>query len=139
LKDKSLDDVLKVGDLDLYDLLLSIVCIINNRLHDFGVEVTEGPASDAIRFLVAALLLDENWARKHVASLIDEAIASYVMPQLGVLVNRVRAEKMGIEVIEGEGKKISDALNTLSKVFRDMGLRRTSELFGRLARGEDVP
>jgi len=136
---KSLDDVLRVGDLDLYDLLLSIVCIINNRLHDFGVEVTEGPASDAIRFLVAALLLDENWARKHVASLIEEAIASYVMPQLGVLVNRVRAEKMGIEVIEGEGKKISDALNALSKVFRDMGLRRTSELFERLARGEDVP
>jgi hypothetical protein len=108
-------------------------------LHDFGVEVTEGPASDAIRFLVAALLLDENWARKHVASLIEEAIASYVMPQLGVLVNRVRAEKMGIEVIEGEGKKISDALNALSNVFRDMGLRRTSELFERLARGEDVP
>jgi len=136
---KSLDDVLRVGDLDLYDLLLSIVCIINNRLHDFGVEVTEGPASDAIRFLVAALLLDGDWALKHVVSLIDEAIASYVMSQLGVLVNRVRAERMGIEVIEGEGKKISDALNTLSKVFRDMGLRRTSELFGRLARGEDVP
>ncbi|PLC68691.1 hypothetical protein B7L70_02235 [Vulcanisaeta sp. EB80] len=139
LKDKSLDDVLKVGDLDLYDLLLSIVCIINNRLHDFGVEVTEGPASDAIKFLVAALLLDGDWALKHVVSLIDEAIASYVIPQLGVLVNRVRAEKMGIEVIEGKGEKISDALNALSKEFRDMGLRRTSELFERLARGEDVP
>jgi len=136
---KSLDDVLRVGDLDLYDLLLSIVCIINNRLHDFGVEVTEGPASDAIRFLVAALLLDGDWARKHVVSLIEEAIASYVIPQLGVLVNRVRAEKMGIEVIEGKGEKISDVLNALSKEFKDMGLERTSELFGRLARGEDVP
>jgi len=136
---KSLDDVLRVGDLDLYDLLLSIVCIINNRLHDFGVEVTEGPASDAIRFLVAALLLDEDWARKHVVSLIEEAIASYVMPQLGVLVNRVRAEKMGIEVIEGEDKKISKVLNALSKEFKDMGLKRTSELFEKLAEGEDVP
>ena len=139
LNDKSLDNVLKVDDLDLYDLLLSIVCIINNRLHDFGVEVTEGPVSDAIRFLVAALLLDGDWALKHVVSLIDEAIASYVIPQLGVLVNRVRAEKMGIEVIEGKGEKISDVLNALSKEFRDMGLRRTSGLFGRLARGEDVP
>ena len=136
---KSLDDVLRVGDLDLYDLLLSIVCIINNSLHGFGVEVTEGPASDAIKFLVVALLLDGDWALKHVVSLIDEAIASYVMPQLGVLVNRVRAEKMGIEVIEGKGEKISDVLNALSKEFRDMGLRRTSGLFGRLARGEDVP
>ena len=136
---KSLDDVLRVGDLDLYDLLLSIVCIINNSLHGFGVEVTEGPASDAIKFLVVALLLDGDWALKHVVSLIEEAIASYVMPQLGVLVNRVRAEKMGIEMIEGEDKKISDALNALSKVFGDMGLKRTSELFERLAEGEDVP
>jgi hypothetical protein len=115
------------------------VCIINNSLHGFGAEVTEGPASDAIKFLVAALLLDEDWARKHVFSLIEEAIASYVMPQLGVLVNRVRAERMGIEVIEGEDKKISKVLNTLSKEFEDMGLKRTSELFGRLAEGEDVP
>ncbi len=139
LNEKSLDDVLKVGGLDMYDLLLSIVCIINNSLHGFGAEVTEGPASDAIKFLVAALLLDEDWARKHVVSLIEEAIASYVMPQLGVLVNRVRAERMGIEVIEGEDKKISKVLNTLSKEFEDMGLKRTSELFGRLAEGEDVP
>jgi hypothetical protein len=143
MKDRSISDVLnelargaglRDGD-ELLDVVLKVLCRINNKLSRFGVKVTEGPASDVIKFLVAASLLSNEWASRHLVSLIDEAIASYVMPQLGVLSNRVRSERLGLEE---KNRGLSKRLNKLSSFVKDRGLSRSGVLLKRLADGKDV-
>ena len=68
--------------------------------------------------------------------MIDEAVSSYVVPQLDILADRVRAERLGL-MLEG-GKGVKDRIEGLSKEMGGLGLTRTSTLLRRLAGGGSV-
>jgi hypothetical protein len=69
-------------------------------------------------------------------SLLDEALSSYVVPQLDILADRVRAERLGL-MLEG-GKGVKDRVEELSRKMEELGLTRTSTLLRRLAGGWSV-
>jgi hypothetical protein len=121
---------------ELWSIITSIACRINEKLVESNVEVTEAPLTDTIKFLVAATLLDKGWASKHIRALLDEALSSYVVPQLDILADRVRAERLGL-MLEG-GKGVKDRVEALSREMGDLGLTRTSTLLRRLAGGGSV-
>ena len=124
------------GGIQLPDLILAIACYINNELSRFSVEVTEAPVADTIKFLVVSTLLDEDLASKHLSTLIDEALSSYVIPQLDILADRVRAESFKLMASETRGLK--ETLEKLSEELGELGLKRTSTLLKRLSGGESV-
>jgi hypothetical protein len=101
-----------------------------------NVEVTEALLADTIKFLVVATLLYKGWASKHLRALLDEALSSYVVPQLDILADRVRAERLGL-MLEG-GKGVKDRVEGLSREMEELGLTRTSMLLRRLAGGGSV-
>jgi hypothetical protein len=59
-----------------------------------------------------------------------------VVPQLDILADRVRAERLGL-TLEG-GKGVKDRVEELSKETKELELTRTSTLLKRLAGGESV-
>jgi predicted transcriptional regulator len=77
---------------ELWSIITSIACSINEKLVETNVEVTEALLADVIKFLVASRLLNESLASNHLKTLLDEALSSYVVPQLDILADRVRAE-----------------------------------------------
>jgi len=121
---------------ELWSIITSIACSINEKLVESNVEVTEAPLTDTVKFLVVATLLDKGWASKHLRALLDEALSSYVIPQLDILADRVRAERLGL-MLEG-GKGVKDRVEALSREMGDLGLTRTSTLLRRLAGGGSV-
>ena len=121
---------------ELWSIIASIACSINEKLAETNVEVTEALLADTIKFLVASRLLNESLASKHLKTLLDEALSSYVVPQLDILADRVRAERLGL-TLEG-GKGIKDRVEELSKETKELELTRTSTLLKRLAGGESV-
>jgi hypothetical protein len=121
---------------ELWSIITSIACSINKKLMESNVEVTEAPLADTIKFLVVSMLLDRSWASKHLKALLDEALSSYVVPQLDILADRVRAERLRL-MLEG-GKDVKDRVEELSKEMKDLGLTRTSMLLKRLAGGGSV-
>jgi hypothetical protein len=121
---------------ELWSIITSIACSINEKLVESNVEVTEALLADTIKFLVVATLLDKGWASKHIRALLDEALSSYVVPQLDILADRVRAERLGL-MLEG-GKGVKDRVEALSREMGDLGLTKTSTLLKRLAGGGSV-
>jgi hypothetical protein len=59
-----------------------------------------------------------------------------VVPQLDILADRVRAERLGL-MLEG-GKGVKDRVEGLSREMEELGLTRTSMLLRRLAGGGSV-
>ena len=121
---------------ELWSIITSIACSINEKLVESNVEVTEAPLTDTVKLLVVATLLDKDWASKHLRALLDEALSSYVIPQLDILADRVRAERLGL-MLEG-GKGVKDRVEALSREMGDLGLTKTSTLLKRLAGGGSV-
>ncbi len=121
---------------ELWSIITSIACSINEKLVESNVEVTEALLADTIKFLVVATLLYKGWASKHLRALLDEALSSYVVPQLDILADRVRAERLGL-MLEG-GKGVKDRVEGLSREMEELGLTRTSMLLRRLAGGGSV-
>jgi hypothetical protein len=121
---------------ELWSIITSIACSINEKLVESNVEVTEAPLTDTVKLLVVATLLDKGWASKHLRALLDEALSSYVVPQLDILADRVRAERLGL-MLEG-GKGVKDRVEALSREMGDLGLTKTSTLLKRLAGGGSV-
>jgi hypothetical protein len=121
---------------ELWSIITSIACSINEKLVESNVEVTEAPLTDTVKLLVVATLLDKDWASKHLRALLDEALSSYVVPQLDILADRVRAERLGL-ILEG-GKGVKDRVEALSREMGDLGLTKTSTLLRRLAGGGSV-
>jgi hypothetical protein len=121
---------------ELWSIITSIACNINEKLVESNVEVTEALLADTIKFLVVATLLDKGWASKHLRALLDEALSSYVVPQLDILADRVRAERLGLMLEGGKGVKVR--IEKLSEEMEKLGLTRTSTLLKRLAGGGSV-
>jgi hypothetical protein len=122
---------------DILSLIYKIVCTINERLSGYDVEISEAPIADTIKFITVSALLDENWASQHLAMLLDEALSSYVVPQLDVLADKVRAENLKLLPVEGK-KNLKEALKELSKEMEDYGLIKFSDKLSKLARGESI-
>ncbi len=101
-----------------------------------NVEITEALLADMFKFLVTSTLLDKSWTSNHLKTLLDEALSSYVIPQLDILADRVRAERLGL-TLEGE-KGLKDRIEELSKEMEDLGFTRASTLLKRLAGGGSV-
>jgi hypothetical protein len=121
---------------ELWSIITSIACSINEKLVGTNVEVTEALLADVIKFLVASRLLNESLASNHLKALLDEAVSSYVIPQLDILADRVRAERLGL-MLEG-GKGVKERIEKLSEEMEKLGLTRTSTLLRRLAGGWSV-
>jgi hypothetical protein len=121
---------------ELWSIITSIACSINEKLVESNVEVTEALLADTIKFLVVATLLYKGWASKHLRALLDEALSSYVVPQLDILADRVRAERLGLMLEGGKGVKVR--IEKLSEEMEKLGLTRTSTLLKRLAGGGSV-
>jgi len=122
---------------DILSLIYKIICTINEKLSEFNVEITEAPIADTIKFLAVSTLLDENWASQHLATLLDEAFSSYIIPQLDILADKVRAERLGLLPVKG-AKRLKDELEELSKMMEDLTLNRSYKQLKRLAEGESV-
>jgi MoxR-like ATPase len=124
------------GAEELLDIIYGIACHVNARLSEYNVEITKAPVADTIKFITVAALLDREHARQHLVTLIDEAVSSYMIPQLDILADRVRAERLGL-MLEG-GKGVKDRVEKLSREMEELGLTRTSTLLRRLAGGGSV-
>ena len=109
---------------------------MNVELSEYNVEITEAPVADTIKFITVAALLDREHAQQHLVTLIDEAVSSYMIPQLDILADRVRAERLGL-MLEG-GKGVKDRVEELSREMGKLGFTRTSTLLKRLAGGGSV-
>ena len=129
------------GAEELLDIIHGLACRMSTELSEYNVEITEAPVADTIKFLTVAALLDHEHvdhehARQHLVTLIDEAVSSYMIPQLDILADRVRAERLGL-MLEG-GKGVKERIEKLSEEMGDLGLKRTSTLLKRLAGGGSV-
>jgi MoxR-like ATPase len=122
---------------DILSLIYKIICTINEKLSEFNVEITEAPIADTIKFLAVSTLLDENWVSQHLATLLDEAFSSYIIPQLDILADKVRAERLGLLPIKG-AKRLKDELEELSKMMEKLALNRSYKQLKRLAEGESI-
>jgi energy-coupling factor transporter ATP-binding protein EcfA2 len=122
---------------DILSLIYKIVCTINEKLSGYDVEITEAPIADTIKFITVSALLDENWASQHLARLLDEALSSYVAPQLDILADKVKAENLKLLSIKRE-KNLKEILEEISKEMEDYGLIKFSDKLSKLARGESI-
>jgi hypothetical protein len=121
---------------ELLNIIHGVACRMSTELSEYNVEITEAPVADTIKFITVAALLDREHAQQHLATLIDEAISSYMIPQLDILADRVRAERLGL-MLEG-GRGVKDRVKKLSEEMGDLGLTKTSTLLKRLAGGGSV-
>jgi DNA polymerase III delta prime subunit len=122
---------------DILSLIYKIICTINEKLSEFNVEITEAPIADTIKFLAVSTLLDEIWASQHLVTLLDEAFSSYIIPQLDILGDKVRAERLGLLPVKG-AKRLKEELEELSKMMEELTLNRSYKQLKRLAEGESI-
>lgn len=116
-------------------LVEAIRMSLNEYIKDSGVILTVGLSADVIKFLFASYLYLGGRAIKYFRDLLDEAIAAYMLPQLDVLREKIRAENMGL-MEKNVVKKIKEASDYLS----ELGLnKRCIELLNRLLNGEPIP
>ena len=117
-----------------FDLLEAICNKINIEMEGI-VEVGKAFPLDASKFIIAAFLIFEENTSKMMKAFIDEAVAAYVIPQLDVLSEKVRAERMGLYI----DTRISKKLESLTNVFSGMNLSfRTVPLLKKILAGERV-
>jgi len=123
---------------DILSLIYKIVCTINEKLSNYEIEITEAPVADTIKFIAVSALLDENWASQHLATLLDEALSSYVAPQLDILADKVRAENLKLLPAKGESS-LGDELKKLSEIMvKNLELIKFSDKLRKLAGGESI-
>jgi len=114
--------------------LLEAICIKINSEMEGAVEIGKAFSLDASKFLIASYFIFEDIS-KIMKALVDEAVAAYIIPQLDVLSEKVRAEKMGLYA----DKRISKKIESLMHDFSEMNLSfRTIPLLGRILAGERV-
>jgi hypothetical protein len=122
---------------DILSLIYKMVCTINERLSNYEIEITEAPVADTIKFIAVSALLDENWASQHLATLLDEALSSYVAPQLDILADKVRAENLKLLPLKEE-RSLKEKLDDLSDMMKNLELIKFSDRLSKLARGESI-
>jgi len=122
---------------DILSLIYKIVCTINEKLSNYEIEVTEAPVADTIKFIAVSALLDENWTSQHLARLLDEALSSYVAPQLDILADKVRVENLKLLPVKEE-RSLKKELDDLLDMMKNLKLIKFSDRLSKLARGESI-
>jgi len=119
----------------IVELVEAIRQTINRMLDNTGVEITMALSLDATKFLVASYLALGDETVNFLRGLLDEAVAAYMLPQLDVLSDKIRAERLGI----GGEKAITRKVEDIKKFLRQLSLTsRTIPMLDRLLRGEHV-
>jgi hypothetical protein len=114
-----------------FDLIEAICAKINSELEGV-VEVGRAFSFDASKFLVASHFVLGD-VSEIIKALIDEAVAAYIIPQLDVLSEKIRAERMGLYT----DVRVSRKVESLTDVFSSMGLSlRAVPLLKRISAGE---
>ena len=115
--------------------LIDAICTTINEEFAETIEIGLGLAMDASKFLVAAYLVYGQELVKYVPYVIDEAVAAYIVPQLDILSERIRAEKMGVST----GRTFSDKIEQIMSIFKELGLvSRSLPLLERIYEGERI-
>ena len=112
---------------------------INGILKETEVVLTEALSADVIKFLLASYLdlHDESFSK--FKGLLDEAIAAYMLPQLDILSEKIRAERMGIES-SIESESVTKKVESIQNLMERLDLRvRCLPLLRKLLRGERIP
>jgi hypothetical protein len=95
-----------------FDLIGAICDEINSELEGF-IEIGRAFSLDASKFFIASHLVFED-VSEAIKALIDEAVAAYIIPQLDVLSEKIRAERMGLYADVKVSRKVESLTNTLS-------------------------
>lgn len=115
--------------------LIEAICRKINQETDGRVEIGRALSLDASKFLIASYFVFEDNASRVVRSLVDEAVAAYIIPQLDILSESIRAEKMGLYT----ETRVSGKIKSLIDSFSHMGLSlRTVPMLERIQAGERV-
>ena len=120
-------------------LIEAIRYYINDILEETEVVLTEALSADVIKFLLASYLdlHDESFSK--FKGLLDEAIAAYMLPQLDILSEKIRAERMGIES-SIESESVTKKVESIQNLMERLDLRvRCLPLLRKLLRGERIP
>ncbi|MEM2507624.1 MAG: AAA family ATPase [Nitrososphaeria archaeon] len=105
------------GDLDVLDLLLYIAYVATNEgLVDLGHAII----FDAAKFIAAYYLLFPEKANP--ISILDEAVTSYLLPQLEYFMPKLRKTR-----ILGE-EKYKESWNRFSKIIAELNLAKASKI-----------
>lgn len=129
------EKIMSLTGMKIVELVEAIGQEINRILADTGVEITVALLLDAAKFLTASCIVLGEKTVDYLRGLLDEAVAAYMIPQLDVLSDRVRAEGLGIE---GE-KKVAEKVKKLEDFLQDLSLTsRSKPMLDRLLRGEHV-
>jgi len=142
---RGLGALFTVGGLRL-DRVLACVSedVINRKLEGYvdcevcPVQVTPGVLADALKYVaVLNTLLGELRPgldlRMRVGTVLDTAVASYVLPQLDVLADQAKLEEMS-----GGHGKLGGLLEEVGRGLGELGLELSRRLVGRLARGYHI-
>ncbi len=116
------------------ELVEAIRYKINTILEDTDVVITEALSADVIKFLVTSCLVLGDKSFDRFRGLLDEAVAAYMLPQLDILSEKIRAEKLGIET-NFVTKKVDEIKTFLESLSLD---NRSLPLLRKLLRGERI-
>ena len=115
--------------------LIDAICTNINEEFAETIEIGPGLAMDASKFLIASYIVYGQELVKNVPYIVDEAVAAYIVPQLDILSERIRAEKMGIST----GRTFSDKIERIINIFKELGLvSRSLPLLKRIYEGERI-
>jgi hypothetical protein len=141
----SRNDVFDINGLGLDKVLTCISRdVINNELKDYvecevcPVQVTPGVLADALKYVAVLNLLLKEFkggldTEVHVKLVLDTALTSYILPQLDVL-----ADQAKFEVMSGREGRLGEILNSIKVSLGRLGLKLSSELVERLAKGYHI-
>ena len=141
----SRDGVFDINGLGLDKVLTCISYdVINNELKDYvecevcPVQVTPGVLADALKYVAVLNLLLKEFKRGldievRVKLVLDTALTSYILPQLDVL-----ADQAKFEVMSGREGRLGEILNSIKVSLGRLGLKLSSELVERLAKGYHI-
>ena len=123
------------GGMGITELVEAIRQIINRILDDVGVEITIALSLDTAKFLATSCVVLREETTRYLRGLLDEAVAAYMIPQLDVLSDKIRAEELGI----GDEKRITRKVEELREFLQKLSLTsRSIPMLDRLLRGEHV-
>jgi hypothetical protein len=94
--------------------------------------------ADALKYVAVLNLLLKEFKggldiEVHVKLVLDTALTSYILPQLDVL-----ADQAKFEVMSGREGRLGEILNSIKVSLGRLGLKLSSELVERLAKGYHI-
>ncbi len=140
-KEKLLErfEEMNAEDTSPLNLIVNIARFMNGELEQKiggNSGVTLGPLIDSIKYVLLATEVFDGEIGKLSIRIVDEAVASYFLPQLDPLSDLIRAEKLDIPTVTD---KISRAIEEIRKTLEEAKLsQRTIPMLNKILNGERV-